>query len=471
MTFSIVFTIIATFLAAFCLFSVTVFVHELGHFLAARWRGLVVEEFAIGMGKKVWGFPWRGVEYTLRLLPFGGFVKLPQMVAMEAVEGKSDQDVKDLPPVSPLSKIITAFAGPLFSFLLAVAFAFLSYAVGVPQNQGLLTRTVGFVEPGSPAALAGLLPGDVIKKIDGREVSRWQGRYDGVVESLMLSKNERISLEVERDGRSHVFSVLPIPNPALENLRMIGIEDYPARPALVGQVHKGSPAEKAGIHKGDTVVSVDGRTVTSPGLVGYLVGKSDGPVTLTVERGGGTLSFTMTPVLEKTSQRRLLGIGWNMVDRKVVSVPPSEQILNGVFTIQRTLEALFSPKSGVGVRHLSGPVGIFDNLINLLTVDWRLVLYFSVVLNVNLAIMNLLPIPVLDGGHIVLSLAEWIRRKPAETRIVEVMHMASLGIILCFFLYVTFFDINRSARRVMNFFENSKDSKATPELQFEPSKP
>jgi regulator of sigma E protease len=161
-----------------------------------------------------------------------------------------------------------------------------------------------------------------------------------------------------------------------------------------------------------------------------------------------------------------------MTDRKVVHVPPAEQIHNGVFTIKRTLEALLSPKSGVGVRHLSGPVGIFDNLMNLLTVDWRLVLYFSVILNVNLAIMNLLPIPVLDGGHIVLSLAEWVRRKPTETKIVEVMHMASLGLILCFFLYVTFFDINRSAKRVMNFFENNKEAtKDVPELQFEPAKP
>jgi regulator of sigma E protease len=471
MTISVILTVLATFVAAFLLFSVTVFVHELGHFLAARWRGLVVEEFAIGMGKKVYGFRWRGVEYTLRALPFGGFVKLPQMVAMEAVEGKSEQDVQNLPAVTPLSKIITAFAGPLFSFLLAVAFAVLSFGTGVPQNQGLLTKTIGFVEPGSPAYEAGLKPGDVVERIDSQRVSRWQGRFDGIVESLMLSKNERVNVEVIRDGQSLAFSILPVKNPQMENLRTIGIEDYPARSAIVGLVVKGSPAEQAGIQKGDQIVSLNGTPVTSPGLVGYLLGKSEGAVLLVVKRGENTLSLSATPLLEKTSQQKKIGIGWNMTDRKVVHVPPAEQIHNGVFMIKRTLEALLSPKSGVGVRHLSGPVGIFDNLMNLLTVDWRLVLYFSVMLNVNLAIMNLLPIPVLDGGHIVLSLAEWVRRKPTETKIVEVMHMASLGLILCFFLYVTFFDINRSAKRVMNFFENNKEAKDVPELQFEPAKP
>lgn len=471
MTFTVVLTFLVTFVAAFLLFSVTVFVHELGHFLAARWRGLVVEEFAIGMGKKVVGYRWRGVEYTIRLLPFGGFVKLPQMVAMEAVEGKNEQDVQNLPPISPWSKIITAFAGPLFSFLLAVAFAFLSYTTGVPQSQGLLTRTIGFVEPGSPAAIAGLQPGDVVQRIDSQTVSRWQGRFDGVYESLVLSKNEHITVEVQRAGEILSFSVLPVKNPAMENLRMIGIEEYPARPAVVGMVVKGSPAEQAGILKGDEILSVNGTPVASPGQVGFLLGASKGPVQLSVRRGETILGITATPQFEITSQRRIIGIGWNMTDRQVVHVPPAEQIHNGVFTIKRTLEALFSPKSGVGIRHLSGPVGIFDNLMNLLTVDWRLVLAFSVVLNVNLAIMNLLPIPVLDGGHIVLSIAEWIRRKPTEIRIVEIMHMASLGLILCFFLYVTFFDVNRTVRRGMKFFESKKEVKETPELQFEPAKP
>jgi len=472
MTLEVILTFFLTFVAAFILFSITVFVHELGHFLAARWQGLVVEEFAIGMGKKVLGFRWKGVDYNLRVFPFGGFVKLPQMAAMEMVEGDSKQDLNALPPAKPSAKIITAFAGPLFSFLLAVAFAFLCYAVGVPQNQGSLTKTIGYVEPGSPAKLAGILPGDEVLEVDGRKVSRWQGRYDGVVESLLLAKDEKVQVTVLRDMEVKTFIIRPVvdPDPEMEKLRMIGIENYPSRVAVTGIVYAGSPADKAGIKKGDVITEVNGETVKSPGQVGYLMGKAKGESLLTIKRGEETLQISVLPALEKTTQKRLIGIGWDVMDIKVVHIPPTEQILNGIFTIQRTFEALSSPKSGVGFRHLSGPVGIFDKLMNLLTVDWRLVLFFSVVLNVNLAIMNLLPLPILDGGHIVLSIAEWIRKRPADPKIIELLHIASFVLILCFFLYVTFFDLSRSARRVKNFYESNK-SGPVKELQFEQAAP
>lgn len=472
MTVEVVLTVLLTFVAAFILFSVTVFVHELGHFLAARWQGLVVEEFAIGMGKKVAGFRWKGVDYNLRVFPFGGFVKLPQMAAMEMVEGESKQDLNALPPAKPLAKIITAFAGPLFSFLLAVAFAFLCYTVGVPQNQGSLTKVVGYVEPGSPAEQSGIQPGDEVLKVDGRKVSRWQGRYDGVVESLMLAKNDKVEVTVLRGQEEKSFIVKPVvdPDPEMENLRTIGIENYPSRAAVTGKVYSGSPADKAGLKKGDVITEVNGETVKSPGQVGYLMGKTAGASKLTFQRGEETLVVSVEPALEKTTQKRLIGIGWDIMDIKVVHIPPMEQITNGIFTIQRTFEALSSPKSGVGFRHLSGPVGIFDKLMNLLTVDWRLVLFFSVVLNVNLAIMNMLPVPILDGGHIVLSIAEWIRKRPADPKIIEVLHITSFVLILCFFLYVTFFDLSRSARRVKNFYESSK-SGPVEELQFEQTTP
>jgi regulator of sigma E protease len=390
------------------------------------------------------------------------------MAAMEMVEGESKQDLTALPSAKPLAKIITAFVGPLFSFLLAMAFAFLCYAVGVPQNQGSLTKIVGYVEPGSPAEQSGILPGDEVLQVDGRKVSRWQGRYDGVVESLMLAKNDKIQVTVLRGGEVKSMLVTPVvdPDPEMENLRVIGIENYPSRAAVTGKVFSRSPADKAGIKQGDIITEVNGETVKSPGQVGYLIGKSSGESRLTIKRGEETIFLSVEPSMEKTTQKRMIGIGWDMMDIKVVHIPPMEQIANGVFTIQRTFEALSSPKSGVGFRHLSGPVGIFDKLMNLLTVDWRLVLFFSVVLNVNLAIMNMLPVPILDGGHIVLSIAEWIRKRPADPKIIEVLHITSFVLILCFFLYVTFFDLSRSARRVKNFYESSK-SGPVEELQFE----
>jgi regulator of sigma E protease len=442
MTLTMILTVLITFVAAFILFSLTVFVHELGHFLAARWQGLVVEEFAIGMGKKVVGFHWKGVDYNLRIFPFGGFVKLPQMIAMEIVEGESKQDTKLLPKISPLAKIITAFAGPLFSFMLAVVFAFICYFVGKPDNKSLLTRTIGYVEPGSPAAKEGLLPGDQITRINGREVSRWEGRYDAVVQAIILGTQERVSVEVLRGSERKTFSILPIKNPEIENLPTIGIEAYPARKAIVEDTLKGYPAEILGMKKGDVILSLNGEEIHSPGQIIYLVGKSEGPVRLLVDRAGVQQEILVQPRIEN-SGKKMIGIAFQVKDSYTVHVPPSEQIINGIFTVQRTFEALASPKSGVGFRHMSGPVGIFDKLMNLLTVDWRLVLYFSVILNVNLAIMNLMPIPILDGGHIVLSVAEWIRKRPADPKIIEALHITSFVLILCFFLYVTYFDVGR----------------------------
>jgi regulator of sigma E protease len=465
MTATVIVTVLITFIAAFFLFSLTVFVHELGHFLAARWQGLVVEEFAIGMGKKLWGFRWRGVDYNLRVFPFGGFVKLPQMVAMEMVEGDSKQDIQSLPVASPWAKIITAFAGPLFSFLLAVAFAFICYAVGKPDNKSLLTRTIGYVEPGSPAEREGLLPGDMIVRINGKSVSRWDGRYDAIVPSILLGTSERVQIEVQRGSEGKTFSILPVKDPEFENLPTIGIEKYPSRKAVVDKVIPNSPASMAGIEVGSTILSLNGETISSPGQVVYLVGQSEGPIRLLILHKEVRQEVVVEPKVGSNG-KKMMGIAFQMRDAYIVHVPPFEQITDGILTIKRTFEALVSPKSGVGFRHLSGPVGIFDKLMNLLTVDWRLVLYFSVILNVNLAIMNLMPIPILDGGHIVLSLAEWIRKRPADPKFIEILHMASFGLILCFFLYVTYFDLGRSARNVKNFFESTKTVPA-PEPSFE----
>src|SRR5882724_6232923 len=129
------------------LFNLLIGVHELGHFLAARWRGLKIERFAIWFGKPIWMTKINGVEYALGTLPFGAYVSLPQMATMEAIEGKGESSGKPLPPISALDKIIVAIAGPLFSFLLAVCFAVIVWQVGRPVNEAENSTTVGWVDP------------------------------------------------------------------------------------------------------------------------------------------------------------------------------------------------------------------------------------------------------------------------------------------------------------------------------------
>src|SRR3989442_729268 len=146
------------------LFNLLIVVHELGHFLAARWRGLYIEKFGVWFGKPIWKKTIRGVQYSLGSLPFGGFVALPQLAPMDIIEGKADVDRSKLPPVSAIDKIIVAVAGPLFSLLLAFVIAALIWAVGYPVSEADITTTVGYVLPESPAA--GIIqPGDKILEV------------------------------------------------------------------------------------------------------------------------------------------------------------------------------------------------------------------------------------------------------------------------------------------------------------------
>ena len=157
------------------LFNLLIGVHELGHFLAARWRGLKVDRFAIWFGKPIWKKKIGGIEYALGWIPAGGYVALPQMATMEAIEGRPEDAAAEapLPNVSPLDKIIVAFAGPLFSFALAIVFAFIVWGVGKPTNGSDTSTTVGWVDPEGPAWKAGLRPGDTILEIDGQPVKHF----------------------------------------------------------------------------------------------------------------------------------------------------------------------------------------------------------------------------------------------------------------------------------------------------------
>src|SRR5215472_11757202 len=169
------------FLEVLLLFNLLIFVHELGHFLAARWRGLKIDRFAIWFGKPIWKTKINGVEYALGTIPAGGYVALPQMATMESIEGKSESSGASLPPISALDKIIVAFAGPLFSFLLALAFAVVVMIVGRPVSEAETTTVIGWVEKDGPADKAGLKPGDKILAVDGQPVTKFSGMGDSVM--------------------------------------------------------------------------------------------------------------------------------------------------------------------------------------------------------------------------------------------------------------------------------------------------
>jgi len=451
-------TVAGTIVLALFLFGLTVAAHEFGHFWAARKAGLVVERFAIGFGPKIYGKVMDGVEWQVNLLPLGGFVQLPQMSPAEELEGKSGKDFSDLPPVTPGAKIFTALAGPVASLGLGVLCAVGVWIFGVPTNMMYRTTTIGWVEPGTPAARAGVLPGDVILAIDHQRPERWAGRPGAVVESILLGTDREILLELDREQKEIVtVKVLPERNAEMEGLRRLGFEMYPAQPAWVDQVIAGGPADRAGIRSGDAMITLNGKKIWSPAAVKAAVEAGQEVLELGIRRPSGEeIKVQIRPEKATNRKDKMIGVIWKMGELQVTHPTPQEQVGSAVGLVWRTLRALVTPASSVGLQHLSGPLGIFDRLVSLLRTDARQVLYFSVILNVNLAFLNLLPIPVLDGGHILFSLVEAVRRRQLEAKTIVRIQTCFVVLLAGFFLLVTYHDSMRLKKRMEKPMESGE---------------
>ncbi len=429
------------------LFNLLIAVHELGHFLAAKWRGLFIEQFGIWFGKPIWQKKIGGVLYSLGSIPAGGFVKLPQLAPMDIIEGEADMDRATLPPISALDKIIVAIAGPVFSILLAFFFAVIVWFVGHPVSESDTTTVIGYMQSDSPAAKAGLLAGDKIIEVDGQPVTRFSGMNSSVIWSVVRSEGATIPFKVERNGAVLDFQVEPYIAQTSgwrrKSVRQVLIA--PAQTPIIEEVQPNTPAAEAGLKAGDIIVGYNGTKIYTPAALSeYIKAHGQEPLTLQVMRDGKLLEPTLQPkIMEKETTPRI-GIAWDSAGRMSLSHPsPIEQVYNSITSTLSTIGAVASPKSDVKLQHLSGPVGIGRIYYLLFQSErgWQLALWFSVILNVNLAILNMLPIPVLDGGHIVLAIIESIRRKPVNIKILEFVQTGCAVLIIGYMAYVSFFDI------------------------------
>jgi regulator of sigma E protease len=454
------------------LFNLLIVVHELGHFLAARWRGLYIEKFGIWFGKPLWKKTINGVQYSLGSLPFGGFVALPQLAPMDIIEGKADLDRAKLPRISALDKIIVAVAGPLFSLLLALFFAGVVWVVGHPVGEADSTTVIGYVLPDSPAAKVGLQPGDKILEVDGKPVRRFVGMNDSVSWDVVRSEGDKIAVKFERNGKVQTVWVEPYKAETRgwrrKSVRQLLI--YPAETPIIDQVEPSTPAAAAGLRKGDIIRGFDQTPIYNPiALLEYISKHPEDQIVLHVERDGATLGVPVKPTLLKTEgeMKPRIGIRWDTTGKISISHPnPLEQVYNSVTSTLNTIGAVASPKSDVKLQHLSGPVGIGRIYYLLFQSErgWQLALWFSVILNVNLAILNMLPIPVLDGGHIVLAIIESVRRKPVNMRVLEIVQTSCAFLIIGYMVYITFFDVQDLpfVRKQLDQLESQSPAKGTP---------
>jgi regulator of sigma E protease len=434
------------------LFNIIIFVHELGHFWAAKWRGLQIDRFQIWFGKPLWKKEINGVQYGLGWIPAGGFVALPQMAPMEAIEG-GEKPEKPLPKITPLDKIIVAFAGPLFSMLLALASAVVVWQVGKPKDF-IPTQTVGEVKPGSPAEKAGIQPGDKVLRINGQPVNGFAGTLDSIFESVVLSSGPQIEFLVERSGEPQPLRIVssfetePAKWYQRRGLRQVGISPL-SEQLMVGSVIPNSPADKAGIKEDDVVVSLNGREFIDSGeAVDFIKSMGTGPIKAVILRADKTLNLTLhaQKPLKPADADPILGVSLYsspFQDKRIVHPGPLTQVSDSLRMMWTTLAGLVTPSSNIGVDHLSGPVGIAKMQYHLLQMDdgWRRILAFMVLFNVNLAVLNMLPFPVLDGGHITLALLEKVFGRPVKAKPLEVLQTICALLLISLMLFVTSKDI------------------------------
>ena len=519
------------------MFGAAIFVHEFGHYWVALKRGLKVEEFAIGFGPIMFKWEREGILYTVRWIPAGGFVKLPQMITSEALEGKAE-DEEQLPPVTPLSKILVAVAGPFMNVVFAFVIGPLIWVVGKPVQ--VSPPVVGYVDPNSElretSERAGLLPGDRFLTVDGNVIDTWKDVQNAAVfaqSSVVKASVKRGDQALERRLKTKINDDL--------GLKLLDLA--PRSATLIDKVEKGSAFEKAGLKPGDEVAALDdkpvysplhfialmleepGREVTlkvlrresdkgpktatdiqlttidPPGIVAAQVVEDSPAASAGIRKGDRILQFNGTPVRNPEHLVELVGARPNkktevQLQRKGKSLtvqvtprrnPETKQVLIGIMPIPnlpltfaqpptvyritnpnpveqvsevltlmgRTISGLAnSSKTKVSARALSGPAGIFSYLAKFVRDDLRLALSFLVLLNINLAILNLLPIPVLDGGHIVMAIIEQIRGRPISARLVEYTTTAFAVLLISFMVYVTFFDIKRVTRYFGAMFDD-----------------
>jgi len=508
-------------------FGLCIFIHELGHFLAAKWRGLHIVAFSIGF-KKIWWKKINGVEYRIGWIPVGGYVDLPQIDS--TAEELKDEQGNPLPRAKPLDRMIVAFAGPLFNMLFGLLLGIVIWVHGLPQDTPSLTEIkVESVQENSPEWNAGLRKGDVIYALNGE---RFDTTWNGFINKILFTIGD-VTLSIRRDGQDLKITYKPAVNKAVSPEEEIAYPFFFPEIPLYLYPRRGSPAEKAGIRKGDRLMLLNGKAVHSIDELQYQLLFNNGkpldlellrgkerivirnlvpePVEVDGEKGRWLVGFTNNPItaiepglpMEKAGARKgdkIVEAGGHPVsdisdiqqlvrkvqgkpiklklerEGKTLTIQVTPQFLryttlgvdfasvthpNPFVQLKRVLVLTWNSLRGIGYsignnlrlteqhttirpKHMSGPIGI-GKYLYLSVYRGSLVVGLNVVVIItfNLGIINLLPIPILDGGHILLALLEIIFRRSISRKILEPISICFVVLLIGFMVFVSFYDVKK----------------------------
>lgn len=428
-----------TLLAFAFVLGVLIFVHELGHFLAAKRVGIRVLKFQLGFNPTILSFKRGDTEYSIGALPLGGYVKMAGDSPDETLTGRSDEFLSK----SKWERFQVLIMGPVMNLLLAlVVTAIVLYrGAEVPAYQDM-PPVVGAVMMGSPAATGDLQPGDRILSVAGRNVDTWEQFFI----AIGSRPNRETSLTIQRDGREMARVVTPVVPPGQSRFEIGDIGVLPNVHPHLQSVSLGEPGERAGLKAGDVILAVDGQPITFSTQLREAIAKHpEQPITMTIRRDGAEQRLTVTP-------GRRGDIGWLGVllgdESKSLKPGPLEAL---VLSARKNVESaglIFQTVWGLITRETSpkqlmGPVAIAQLSGESAQLGLIPLLSLMAMISLNLGLLNLLPIPILDGGHIFIMALEGAARRDFSAHVKEKMLLAGFVVLMMLMVTVIYNDLAR----------------------------
>ncbi len=417
---------------------VMVLVHEWGHFLVARLFGVRVEVFSIGFGPRIWGVRRGPTDYRLSILPLGGYVRMAGDNPAEERKGDPDEFLSK----PRWQRVLIALAGPTTNFLMAVILTAALFVRGGQQpSYADKPVVIAGVMKDSAAQKAGIQAGDRIVSFAGVKNPTW----DRVALELALSAPGRSEpVVVERQGQQVPLSVASEPQP----FTAIG---YPAEPAVIGVVSPGLPAEKAGLAPGDTILTVDGEPLASPYQLSDMIQRSQGrPMSLEVSRGGSIQKIVLMPTWGDPGDgtaRWEIGITYRFTTSSKRYSPPIAMVKAAEFHVILATKLVYLVgqlfTGRVSLKQVQGPLGIVQASSQAAKRGFGDLISLMALVSLNLGILNLLPIPILDGGHILMLGIEGLLRHDISLKIKERVVTVGMVFLLLVFLIVMYNDVLR----------------------------